>query len=131
MITDAQIKAAAEAVKKLRAAEVDGCFGPSDWDDPDDCANGTCYCARQCEAEARAALEAGEAAAWQPVELAPKDDTFLGYHKAQDAYSGDWCSLCWRSGDDAMPWEDDEGKHPPGFLTHFCVLPTPPTEGDR
>ncbi len=55
---DDKLKAAALAINKIRADEVGGCFKPDDdGEDPDSCIDGDCYCAQQCKAEARAAIE--------------------------------------------------------------------------
>lgn len=49
------IRAATAEVGKLRAAEVGGCFRSANVPQGE-CADGDCYCYRQCEREARAAL---------------------------------------------------------------------------
>lgn len=65
---------------------------------------------------------------WRPIETAPRDGSeFLGYHLCADAYTGDWYALVEYSGDQQWPWEDQEGRHPRGFLTHWMPPPAPPT----
>lgn len=51
------VKEIALSISALRAAEVGGCFNPID-DPQGECADGDCYCSRECEREARASAEA-------------------------------------------------------------------------
>src|SRR5690242_16747474 len=66
------LKAATLAVSNLRAAEVGGCFNPVD-DPKGECADGDCYCARQCEREADAAVAAYHGAL-APTDAAPSPE---------------------------------------------------------
>lgn len=70
-------------------------------------------------------------AEWQPIETAPRDGTeFLAF--GSYLYEGDktetiyYRTACW-SGDENWPWEDEEGKHPHGFFSHWRPL-TPPSK---
>lgn len=82
--------------------------------------------------QAVSAVPVGIANAWQPIETAPMDGTqFLGFHLNTDGYTGTWYTLAGYSGDPEWPWEDDEGKHPFGFLTHWMPLPAAPVEQSR
>lgn len=81
--------------------------------------------------EAYAAEKVEEALDWRPIETAPRDGTeFLGYHLSTDYYTGDWSSIVEYSGDPEWPWEDYEGIHPVGFLTHWKPI-NPPTNQHR
>jgi hypothetical protein len=55
------VEAVRAEISMMRAAEVGGCFRP-EIVPQGECADGDCYCFRQCDREARTAIEAYEAA---------------------------------------------------------------------
>lgn len=57
-VPEARLKTAALAISNIRAAEYGGCFRPDFMAQDGECADGACYCSRQCEREAQAALSA-------------------------------------------------------------------------
>lgn len=114
MITDKQVEAALVALS-----------GNEDWRNDDWVgANSAEYVFN----DMRAALEAAEAAAWEPIETAPKDGTYIllwrpGFrqetaHWLADMIGFDWPWLL------PLPGEDRMRLKP----THWRPLPEPPKE---
>ncbi len=66
----------------------------------------------------------------RPIEEAPKDGSevlgFGSYVYEGDTSPTNYCSIAHWSGDEAWPWENHEGKHPPEFFTHFIPLASLP-----
>lgn len=68
---------------------------------------------------------------WQPIETAPRDvnTEFLAfghYWYPDDKAPTTYQRIAWYSGDENYPWEDDEGRHPPGFYSHWQPMRNPP-----
>jgi|KBSMisStandDraft_5_1062788.scaffolds.fasta_scaffold01158_20 hypothetical protein len=55
MMDEKIVDAVRTEISRMRAAEVGGCFRP-DTVPQGECADGDCYCFRQCDREARAAM---------------------------------------------------------------------------
>ena len=118
-ITDAQIEAAAEALSLAQARNGSRLY-PALFDLIGHC--GPDADLAIFRAAARAALEAGEAAAWSTdFDYAPQDGTDI----AAETNDGLVLSVHGKEGE----WTN--GRHVISGLKRWAHLPTPPTEGDR
>ena len=82
----------------------------------------------------RAALEAAERAAWQPIETAPRDsrtDIWIARGKqiAVASWFAEW-KYC-RGGPKTNCWVQPGGAVFEPSPTHWRPLPSPPTDGDK
>ena len=118
-MTDARIEAAARALCDSQGYRPDGDeITPTNYPEMD--VNWKVY-----EEEATIAITAADAAAWMPIETAPKDRTRIMIRKT----TGHICVAFFDDGE----WYGDDWYcvHHDEYITHWQPLPAPPDDGEK